>query len=83
MMHAMVMYDFDDNNFLFKNSYTHQPVTKRSMGNDNPRIGYYIDLWKIQMVPKILLKNVINLLCKNKLNKAFCCVWLYSIDYTV
>jgi len=40
--HAMVMYDVDDENFIFKKSYPNQPVTHIPITNIDPKIGYYI-----------------------------------------
>jgi len=39
---AMVMYHFDDEDFIFKNSDLDQPITQVPITNYNPKIGYYI-----------------------------------------
>ena len=44
MRHAMVMYNLDGDDFVFKNSYLHQPVKQIPITECNPKIGYYIRL---------------------------------------
>ena len=43
--HAMVMYDSNDEEFIFKNSYVDQPPTNIPISNCDPKIGYYIRFW--------------------------------------